>query len=203
MTSLPPISADEATVSDVVEEFVAAARDGRALNRTGRAYRPSALRDVAGILRTHLVPELGDLRLRDVQPEDVQRLVDDLAAGDLSLSRIRSVVSAFRALFGYARDRGIIATNPAATIDIARREPPPWADDDAEAYDDAGDAGEDLGPPTAAATFAWDDQPPPPPPASSHRPLPEALLGLVLRLVVVVFLIITLASLAQALLTPA
>jgi hypothetical protein len=200
MTSLPPISADEATVSDVVEEFVAAARDGRALNRTGRAYRPSALRDVAGILRGHLVPELGDLRLRDVQPEDVQRLVDDLAAGELSLSRIRSVVSAFRALFGYARDRGIIATNPATAIDISRRESPPWADDDHDAYEDPG---EDLGPPTGAATFAWDDQPPVPPPASSPRPLPEALLGLVLRLVVVVFLIITLASLAQALLTPA
>jgi hypothetical protein len=216
--SAPPAPAtDEALVCDVVEEFLAAARDGVALNRTGRIYRPSALRDIAGILRRHVVPELGGLRLIDVLPEDIQRLVDDLAARGLSLSRIRSVVSAIRALFGYARERGRITVSPADTVEVGPREPEPWEDDDA-----LDDLGEPLEPETTTATWAWEDQPTTPlsPPgtddaadpdpgaddalAPAHgRPLPEVVVGLVLRLVVVVFLIITLASLAQALLTPA
>ena len=212
MTSQPAVDVEEATVAEVVEEFVAAAGDGRALNRTGRVYRPSALRDVAGILRRHLVGELGGLRLRDVQPEDVQRLVDDLAARDLSLSRRRSVVSAIRALFAYARERGLVTASPAETIDVGPREPPRWEDEDdledLDALDDEpDDAFDDDEPPAASGTWTWEDRPAAPAtratPLLGHRPLPEVAVGLVLRLVVVVFLILTLASLAQALLTPA
>jgi hypothetical protein len=117
------------------------------------------------------------------------------------------VVSALRALFGYARERGLIVANPAGTIEVTHREPPPWADDAAVHDDDL-----DAPPPppdddVPTDTWAWDDQPAAPRPldlAEPHgRPLPEALVSLVLRFVIVVFLIITLASLAQALLTPA
>jgi hypothetical protein len=200
----PPEPDDEATVAAVADEFLAAARDGRALNRTGRIYRPSALRDIAGILRANLVPELGDLRLVDVQPEDLQRIVDDLVAGDLSLSRIRSVISAFRALFGYAVNRGIITASPADDLEIGRSEEEPWDDEDLE-DDDAEIPDDDL-PPPATERFTRDRPRPrraPAAPADGDRGLPEAVLGFVLRLVVVVFIIITLASLAQALLMPA
>ena len=54
-------------------------------------YRPSALRDLSGILRYHVAPELGELPLRDVGRRHVQALVDRLAEEQLSESRIRSV----------------------------------------------------------------------------------------------------------------
>jgi hypothetical protein len=238
---------EELTVAEAVDEFIAAAQDGRARNRNGRRYRPSALRDVAGILRGHLVPELGDLRVGDVQWDDLQRLVDQLSAGELSLSRIRSVVSAIRALYAYAIERGIVAASPADGLEIARVEQPLWDDDqygddqygDDQYGDDADgddpDGGDPYGTPVysdaapgaAGSTFlrtharsladaaeqAWTEarqggaerrEPRPPSGADrSERGFPETMVSLALRLVVIVFIIIALASLAQSLLLPA
>ena len=50
----------------------------------------------------------------------MQALVDRLAAEQLSVSRIRSVVSAIRALYGYAIERGFVEFSPA---DGLRRAP--------------------------------------------------------------------------------
>jgi hypothetical protein len=212
--TVPPPSAaappEEATLAEVVEAFAAAAEDGTVRNRTGRRYRPSARRDVVGSLRTHVVPELGALRLRDVQWEDLQRLVDDLAATELSLSRIRSVVSAIRALYGYAIDQGIVAVSAADHLEIARVEQPLWEDDPPEA-DPHGDerlswadaADREWEERTAARrreeTEEWQRQGG----EGTPRPLSQLLLSLVLRLLVAVFLIIALVSLAQSLLLPA
>jgi Phage integrase, N-terminal SAM-like domain len=96
-----------------IELFIGAAEQGQAVNRSGRTYRPSALRDLSGILRYHVAPELGDMPLREVGRRHVQALVDRLAEEDLSESRIRSVVSALRGLYGYAIDHGYAEFNPA------------------------------------------------------------------------------------------
>src|SRR3954453_17273164 len=141
----PPRTNDEATLAEVSEEFIAAAEVGMARNRNGRRYRPSAVRDIAGCLRNHVVPDLGDLRLRDVQEHDLQRLVDDLAAGDLSLSRIRSVVSAVRALYAYAVEHGIVEVSAADTLEIARSaEQQLWGDNWYQGDDEAGVASRRL-----------------------------------------------------------
>src|SRR3954464_13634234 len=72
----PPRTNDEATLAEVSEEFIAAGAGRTARNRNGRRYRPSAVRDIAGCLRNHVVPDLGDLRLRDVQEHGLQRILD-------------------------------------------------------------------------------------------------------------------------------
>jgi hypothetical protein len=113
-TATAPGSRREAiTTAAAIDEFVEAAETGLALNRSGRPYKPSALRDLRGILEYHVAPELGELALRDVRRGHVQALVDRLAAERLSESRIRSVVSALRALFGHAIERGHAEFNPA------------------------------------------------------------------------------------------
>lgn len=183
-------------MAEVADDFIAAAQEGSAGNRNGRRYRPSALRDLAGCLRLYVVPELGDLRVRDVQPEDLQRLVDELAAGDLSLSRIRSVVSAIRALYGYAVDQGLVAASPADDLAIARTEELAWDEiGDGEPWDDG--FGE------RPASHRTTDRYARVPSDVNERTLPEMLLSFVLRLVVTIFVIIALAALAQALLLPA
>jgi hypothetical protein len=113
-------ASDDITVSAVVDEFVEAAESGHALNRSGRPYRPSALRDLRGILEYHVIPDLGDARLRGVRRSDVQTLVDRLGADGLSESRIRSVVSALRALYGYAIEQGHVEFNPADGLVMPR-----------------------------------------------------------------------------------
>jgi hypothetical protein len=81
------------------------------------------------------------MRLRDVRRTDIQRLVDRLGAEQLSESRIRSVISALRALYGYAIDQGQAEFNPADGLlmpeanervrrppDDLRDDRPPWDD---------------------------------------------------------------------------
>ena len=65
---VPKVGAPSAgiTMAAAIDLFVEAAKDGRAVNRSGRTYRPSALRDLSGILGYHVSPELGDMPLRDV-----------------------------------------------------------------------------------------------------------------------------------------
>jgi hypothetical protein len=179
-------------VAEVAEDFIAAAEEGSARNRNGRRYRPSALRDLSGCLRLYVLPELGDLRARDVQPEDLQRLIDELAAGELSLSRIRSVVSAIRALYGYALDRGIVAVSPADQLEITRTEDLAWDEPAmAERWEER---------PSARFAIAEHRREPS---DLTGRTLPELFLSFIVRLVVTIFVIVALAALAQALLVPA
>jgi hypothetical protein len=140
--------AEDITVAEVADEFIDAAEAGRALNRSGRPYMPSALRDLRGILEYHVGLDLGEMPLRDIRRRHVQALVDRLGAERLSESRIRSVVSAVRALYGYAIERRYVEFNPADGL-VMPRVDEPW--------------GEPPG---------WEDRPPPERPAVEH-PEPE------------------------------
>jgi hypothetical protein len=188
----PTVSAPtgEIGVAALVAEFIADAEAGRALNRSGRRYRPSALRDLSGILRHHVVRDLGDLRVKDVRRDHVQALLDRLAAERLSVSRIRSVLSAVRALFGYAIDQGHVDFSPADGVALPREgdgfaETWSWAEPPrAQTF-----AAEAL-PPEAFRDDSGDDD---------HEPialLPERILSLVMRAVVAVFVVIALISIA-------
>ena len=184
--------ADDILVAEAVEDFIAAAEGGWARNRSGRRYRPSALRDIRGILRHHIVPELGEKPLRDVRPRHIQALLDRLAAEELSESRIRSVISAVRALYGYAIEKGQVELSAADGLQIPQRT--------ATASTDAGSASTDAG-----SAWQWadpvQDAPPPSPavPRDEYEPitlLPERILSLVLRIVVVLFVLFALVTIA-------
>jgi hypothetical protein len=214
---VPPDSVprEDVAVTTAVEEFVAAAEAGRARNRNGRRYRPSALRDLAGALRLHVVSELGDMRLRDVQWQDLQGIVDTLAAARLSVSRIGSVVSAIRALYAYAIEQGIVDASPADGLEVPREVPPRSE----EAYDDdyggEGDEAASMWDRAEgwrdAAEEAWTESPfarrgradRPRADAQPAGLLPEKALSFLLRLLLIAFILIVLLSLAEALLAPA
>jgi hypothetical protein len=183
----PPSEPGDLRVAALVDEFVEAASSGSARNRSGRRYRPSALRDLIGILRHHVVRELGDLRVRDVNRQHAQGLVDRLAREGLSVSRIRSVVSAMRALYAYAIERGYADFSPADALTIPR--------------DESGGFQE---------TYSFTETHPTPAPAPPTMPsrravqqeleplalLPERVLSLALKVAVVVFVLLALISLA-------
>src|SRR4051812_37636689 len=177
--------ADDILVAAAIEEFIAAAEGGWARNRSGRRYRPSALRDVRGILRHHVAHELGEMPLRDVRRSHIQALIDRLAAEQLSESRIRSVVSAIRALYGYAIEQGQVELSATDQLQIPQRAAP--------ALTDSGSAWE--------WTEPVQDAPPQRPAArrDEYEPitlLPERILSLVLRIVVVLFVLFALVTIA-------
>ncbi len=102
-------------LAKAIELFIGAANDGVALNKHGRRYKPSAVRDLQGCLENHVKPALGPKRLGDVRRGDCQHLVDDVAPG-MSGSRVRSVVNSIRSLYRWAQDRDLVQHDPAALV---------------------------------------------------------------------------------------
>ena len=98
-----------------IEAFLAAIEAGSALNKHGRPYKPSAIRDLRGALEGHVEPALGGRRLADVRRGDVQRLIDSMTPGR-SGSRVRSVVNAIRSLYAWAQDRELVEHSPATRL---------------------------------------------------------------------------------------
>lgn len=102
-------------LSDARARFVAAAREGRALNKHGRRYKPRAIDDIEEVLRVHVEPALGTRRISTIRRSHVQSLVDELAP-ELSGSRVRSIVNGLRSLYRWAQDRELTPHDPAALV---------------------------------------------------------------------------------------
>jgi integrase len=100
---------------DARQRFVAAAREGRALNKHGRRYKPRAIDNIEEVLRVHVEPVLGRRRITDTRRGDVQEIVDTLAP-ELSGSRVRAVVNSLRALYRWAQDRDLAQHDPAQHV---------------------------------------------------------------------------------------
>jgi integrase len=101
-------------VGKMIDLFLEAAESGVALNKHGRRYKPSAIRDLRGCLINNVKPVLGAKRAGDVRRADCQRLVDGLSGK--SGSRVRSIVNAIRSLYRWAQDREIVQHDPAALV---------------------------------------------------------------------------------------
>jgi len=102
-------------LSDARAAFVSAAREGRALNKQGRRYKPRAVDDIDEVLRVHVDPTLGTRRISNIRRSHVQSLIDELTP-ELSGSRIRSIVNGLRSLYRWAQDRELTSHDPAALV---------------------------------------------------------------------------------------
>jgi integrase len=123
-TASAPGSAASPRVGQVGEQFIAAARDGVALNKWGRRYRPSAVVDLESALNR--LPEgFAQRRMAEVRRGDVQRLIDELVRMGLSGSRIRSIVNAVRSLYHWAEDRELVDNDPASRVRLPAMNPTP------------------------------------------------------------------------------
>ncbi len=102
-------------VAKAIEAYLNAIEAGRALNKHGRPYKPSAIRDLRGALETYVVPALGRHRLGDVRRGDIQQLIDSMTP-EKSGSRVRTVVNAIRSLYAWALDRELVENDPASRV---------------------------------------------------------------------------------------
>ncbi len=92
------------TLAAAADQWLEGVRGGVIRNRSGDAYKPSAIRGYEGALRLRVLPDLGGHRLADIARRDVQALVDRSQAAGLDPSSIRNTLLPLRAIYRHHAD---------------------------------------------------------------------------------------------------
>ena len=87
------------TVRQAGDALIEAMRSGVVRTRSGRTYKPSAIRTFQSNLELHIYPVLGPYRLQDVRRGDVQRLADRLISMGRAPSTVRNALMPLRVIY--------------------------------------------------------------------------------------------------------
>jgi hypothetical protein len=167
-------------MEDVIEDFLAAAGDGRARDPSGRRYSRPAVERLAIALRGHVALELGSMPLDAVHPWQVQAFVNELSDSGLSPGRLRAIVAGLRALYAYAIEEGRAEANPVDHVMV------PAVDDDGQAVEGA------------PAPFTTTDQLAAVGNHGTAGFMPDQMLWQLLKIVTVVFILVALVLVAES-----
>jgi integrase len=77
--------------------------------------KPSTYRRYAGVVRNHLLPALGTLRLTDLHRETIKRLLLTHRA-TLTPSSVRQILAPLREMLNHAVEDGLLGSNPASRV---------------------------------------------------------------------------------------
>jgi integrase len=86
--------------------------------RTSRGFRETTRQDYRRDLEQFALPFFCRTRLAAIDPADVKRFMQDLAAKGYSAGTIRNAVAPLRAMLADAAEDGIIRSNPAAGVRV-------------------------------------------------------------------------------------
>jgi integrase len=100
------------TLREAVDAWLDGLRSGAITNRSGDRYKPAAIRQYGHNLELRVLPELGDVRLGEVTPRDLQGLIDAMVEAKRAPATIDSAMTPLKALYRRAVARGDVRTNP-------------------------------------------------------------------------------------------
>jgi integrase len=96
------------TITEAADAWLARARAGTSLTRSGDPYKPSALRAYADAMRLRVNPAIGSMRLSEVRSIDLKRLlVNPLIAEGRSASNVGVTLLPLRAIYREAIEEGV------------------------------------------------------------------------------------------------
>ena len=120
------------TVAELCKAYLVAAEKGMILGKRGRAKKDSTLYVDKGRIERHILPLLGNKKVRDLTTPDITRFMRDVAAGKTAADiktglRGRSIVEGgagtaartvglFGGILSFAVSEGVIAVNPARGV---------------------------------------------------------------------------------------
>ena len=84
--------------------------------------KPLTLQSYQGIIKNHIIPAIGSLRLQAVKGTHIQRLYNSMTAAGLSGKTIKNVSAVLHKAFGVAMKQGIIAANPCGAAELPKAE---------------------------------------------------------------------------------
>ncbi|MGH3426953.1 MAG: tyrosine-type recombinase/integrase [Mycobacteriales bacterium] len=88
--------------------------------RTARGIRPATLADYRKQIERHALPYFGRLRLAEIEPRDVKGFAKAVGDRGVGANTVRLAVAPVRALFATAVEEGLIRSNPATGVRLAR-----------------------------------------------------------------------------------
>jgi len=104
------------TLREFAEAWLAGAKAGSVLKRSGERYKPAVIRGYEADLRRYVLDDLGAHRLSALRRRDLQALVDRLVADGRSASKVHNVLMPVRAICRYAIERDEIEVNPTTNL---------------------------------------------------------------------------------------
>ena len=110
------------TLHEAAEAWLHGVKSGTIRNRSGQAYKPSAIRGYEAALVSRVLPQLGGLRLSEIRRVDLQDFSDGLCADGLDPSTVRNALMPLRAIFRRAVARGEVAVNPTSGLELPAME---------------------------------------------------------------------------------
>jgi integrase len=109
------------TVADELLAWIEGAKQGQIRNRSGKAYKPSALRGYEEAIRNRILPsELARVRVSEVRRMDVQDFADSLLSEGLSGGTVANILNPLQAMYRRLVRREVVATNPTVDIELPR-----------------------------------------------------------------------------------
>jgi hypothetical protein len=107
----------------VIDEFLQAAEDGSARDRSGAPYPPERLRQLRGAL-SYVDSALGSTPIEDVRRRHVQAMLEQLRGTGVTTDRLTSIAAALRSLYAYAIQRDLVGYSP--VVELGLPEPDQW-----------------------------------------------------------------------------
>jgi hypothetical protein len=182
---------DDASVDEVVDEFLKAARHGAVRDQLGRPLGRSEQTAVSWALNRGLTPEFGRMQLSDVDRRHVQQMLDELAEGGWGPGQVGSVAAALRLLYVYAiQQRLVFDFSPVEGLEPG---PQPAEQEPAAADEEApGSDAEQEAPGSDAEQEAPGSE-------ASERGIPERIFWMSVKAMGLAFALIAVVLVAQSL----
>jgi hypothetical protein len=176
-TASPPAAG---RIDELIDDFLAAAADGRARTPAGRRYTEADLTELRSALRGHVAVELGDAAPASLRHWQVQAFVNELSDSGLSARRMRGIVGSLRALYQYAVETGAVHANPVDRVMVATEDHPDRS------------TGEERAPFTTTDQISAV-------PSSGNAPfIPDQMLWQFVKIATVIFVLIALVLVAES-----
>jgi integrase len=110
---------DARTLAVALRQFIAGMQAGTIRPKGREHYKPNTIRSYERALRVHIAPSaVGGIKVADVRRRDLQALVDELLAGELSAGTVGNVLNPIQAFYRRAVDRDELTHNPSERIDL-------------------------------------------------------------------------------------
>ena len=102
--------------------------------------KPLTLQSYEGIIKNHIVPNIGAMELQAVKGTHIQRLYNSMTAAGLSPKTVKNVAAVLHKAFSVALKQGLIAANPCDAAELPKAVPheiAPLTDDEIPRFLDA------------------------------------------------------------------